>query len=117
MNVYEFNKAGYKSIPTLTQKEIDEGIDLIASYIRDTENIQYMLLNHDIHYFTLFQMLFSSSREAAEEIIKLIKEMGSIKSIELSDNKEMIEVWVNYNETGKTIMFGFFAYDRGVIRI
>lgn len=116
MNIYDLNKAAYNSLPTLSEEKEQKKLRHIKRFLNNTDNKFYMLLNHDNHYFTLFEWHTYSDEEFAKEIIDIVKSLGKIKSIELSENGEMIEFWIaNYDN--ECYMYGFFPYDKGVISL
>lgn len=117
MKMYDLNKAGYSSLPPLTTEETDRAVRRIANYIKEKKETYYMLLNHDIHYFTLFKKQSMHPVEIAEEILDLLREFTIIKAVEISENKEMMEIWTTHTMSGEGLMFGLFGYDRGVITL
>lgn len=117
MNLYEFNKVGYSSVPALTEAEEKKAINLIHEYIKNKEESYYMMLNHDVHYYTLFKWETCSSLAFAQEVFDVAKSLGKIKSIEVSENGEMVEIWILNIMTNECYMYGFFAYDQGVIEV
>lgn len=117
MELYEFNKIGYNSVPSLTKQEEKKAIDLIHEYIKGRNDSYYMMLNHDIHYYTLFNWATCSSLAFAEEVLDVAKSLGPVKSVELSQNGEMIEIWITNIMMNECHMYGFFSYDAGVIEL
>lgn len=117
MKMYDFNKIGYASLPSLTKEEEQKAVNLIHKYIKKKNETYYMMLNHDIHYFTLFNWNSSSFMALAEEVLSVAKSLGSVKSVEVSENGEMVEIWILNIMTNECYMYGFFAYDQGVIEV
>lgn len=114
MKVYDFNKVGYASLPDLTREEEKKATKLIQDYIMTKNNSYYILLNHELRYFTTFKTV-SFAPKSAEEILTFLKELGNIKSIEVSESGDMIECWIIYNK--ECHMFGFLAYDWGIVNV
>lgn len=118
MKLYDLNKAGYASIPTLTEKEAKQAVELIKNFLEETEEKYYMVLNHDVHYYTMYNWRpNNNSRIFAQDVYSLLEERGSIKAVELSENGDMIEFWIYNSKTEECNMYGFFPYDQGVIEI
>lgn len=117
MKSYEFNKIGYASLPTLTHEDEKKAIKLISKYLDKEDNTFYMMVNHDTHYFTVFEWRDRPKAEVAGEVVDIAKSLGYIKSIELSSNESMIEIWILNPVANECYMYGFFAYDQGVITL
>ena len=115
MNLYEVNCSGYNSLPPLTKEEKIKAHDLIADYLTSTSNHHYVLINHESHYFTVFHWVYKTTRKFTCDIMDVVSNLGAIKAIELSENKEMIEFWITNPMTNTCHMYGFLAYDGGVI--
>jgi hypothetical protein len=75
-----------------------------------------MILNHDIHYYTLYNKERATSKELAQNVVELMSKLGSIRAIELSENEQAIEFWI-IDITGECNMYAFFRYDGGVITL
>lgn len=117
MNLYELNKAGYGSIPSLSKEEEKKAISLIHEYLSGKSDTHYMMLNHDVHYYTLFRWESCSSKAFAEEVFNIAKSLGAVKSVELATSGEMVEIWITNIMTNQCYMYGFFPYDEGVIEV
>ena len=107
-----------KSIKMLEKLiELDDKINLINEYKINTANQYYMLYGKDISYFTLFHcqnpIIIDNYPTLGEEVIDCLKSVGTIKCIDYTENKDAIEIWVDYNDTSVCIYL--FPYDNGVI--
>lgn len=113
MNLYEFNQAGYASLPKMTKAEIEKAKEEIIRFLKSHDSNFYMMLNHDTRYFTLFTYKTKSYSNMAKEMISIAKSLGQLKSIEI--NGDIIEFWIQYE--GKCNMYAVFDYQRGVIQV
>jgi hypothetical protein len=90
---------------------------LIRDFILKTQNKYYMLLCRDINYYTLFAIdAFRNTEEILENVMIdecITRYMGDIKSIELTEAGDAIEIW--YTAPDDTYVMYFFPYDAGVI--
>lgn len=115
MSLYDLNQSIISQLPELT--ELDDKINLINEYKTNTANQYYMLYGKDISYFTLFHCqnpIFTGNYPTlGEEVIDCLKSIGIIKCIDYTENKDAIEIWVDYNDTSVCIYL--FPYDNGVI--
>lgn len=116
MKMYDLNKVGYSSLPNYNDSDIDNAKYIIRKYLTYHPSSYYMLLNNENHYYTLFT--FTDGYKFAkltDEIINIARELGSIKSIETSEDGNAIEFWIMYE--GEVCVFYLFDYARGVIEI
>lgn len=118
MTLYELNKAGYLSLPTLNELELYSYQQKVLKFINDKKAKYFMLLNHDIRYFTLFSHINEDidNKYVAKEVMDIARSLGDIKSIEVSDDENSIEFWI-VDYTGECNLYIFFNYDQGVIEI
>lgn len=123
MTLYEMNQAGYTSLPRMARSKIAEKKESISEWLRtsilpdhnDNENIYLMLLNNDLHYYTVFVWNESSPDALADEILSVVKNLGTLKSIERSDDNAW-EFWVTQANTS-TDAYYLFDYTQGVIEV
>jgi hypothetical protein len=77
------------------------------------ENQFFMLYGQEISYFTLFEII--DDTKFAEEVFSCLKDIGVIKAIDLTENKEAVEIWIMYNNEPTCLYL--FPYDRGIIEV
>lgn len=115
---YEINKnLVEKYEKELTDIQLDDKKDKIIDFLENTENTYYMLLCNDRKDYTVFNLRNERTRseiEATEVLInECLKNRGIIKSIELTKNKDAIEIWLSID--GESYCYYFFPYDSAVI--
>ena len=78
-----------------------------------------MLLNNELHYYTVFMVgLFNPPKEngpVQREITTCLFKIGDIKSVELTEDKKAIEIWVTGDDNTSHVFY-LFPYDAGVIK-
>jgi uncharacterized membrane protein YjdF len=116
MTIYEVNKASYAKLPVLDKEGLDYAVKLLSNYITKSENQYYMILNHDIHYYTIYNWKDCLIKQLAKDVLALMSSLGSLKAVELSKDGSMVEFWI-IDITGECNMYAFFGYDKGVIEI
>lgn len=115
MNMYDVNKQLISQFANLSDEDIENGREMIHNYFQEQENEYYMLLCKDISYYTLFHINKSITEPAAaDEVIECIKCIGAVKSIDLTEGKSAIEIWVQEECRDPMVMY-LFTYDTGVI--
>ena len=111
---YEINQQLVEQMPDLTNEEIAAADKKLEIYLHKQENKYYMLLCKDISYYTVFCLDETAPNSIWDELIICCEGIGKIKSIELTDQDDAIEVWVQPKDKTAVAMY-FFSYDAGVI--
>lgn len=117
MNLYELNQAGYASLPNMTSKAKRKAKNNIFAFLEKNNLSKYfMILNNEIRYYTVYTYAnnYYKPDEMAEEMMSVMEELGSLKSVEVTDN--MVEFWIT-GKDGVCRMYACFPYDRGVIEV
>lgn len=116
LTVYDLNKNIMKYQTPLDDNELYEAAETILAFCEEQRNKYYMLLCHELRYFTLFNYYVQTDRplpNIEEEVIGCANDIGSILSIE--EVEGAIEIWIKTEEDEAFAMY-FFPYDRGVIK-
>jgi hypothetical protein len=116
LTLYEMNKASYAKLPDISEEDKKFALTTIKTFINASWNHYYMILNHDIHYYTVYNWNQKSSELFAIDVFDLMSRLGKLKAVELSESNDMVEFWI-VDITGECHMYAFFAYDKGVIEI
>ena len=116
MNLYDLNKSIVAQLPDI--ENFNEKIDLINEFYQVSNNQYYMLYGKEISYFTLFAEQINFNGENLEtlgdNVIDCLNAFKSVKSIDYTENKDAIEIWVSDEENNITCLY-FFPYDNGVV--
>lgn len=118
MNLYDLNKSIINQLEPMSKTEIAKKIELIEELQTITEevNIHYMLLCKDYSYYTIFEyepLMNMPSFGAA--VCEIISNLGEVYSIEFTESKDAIEIWIKPNEQEEAYAFYLFPYDAGVV--
>ena len=114
MNAYEINKQIIGQLQIMDDETIDQKKRLIREFVNEEHNQFYMLLCRDVNYYTLFAIDLKLADECIEDVVvECCNDLGLIKSIELTEDKRAIEIWVSNSED--TYAMYLFPYDAGVI--
>lgn len=114
INLYELNKTLYKSLPEITFNELQEKKKEIVKWLKEADNMYYMLLCRERRDYTIFHYnggVWLGTLE--DELIGIICSRGKLKAIEFNIMEQWIQFWVEIN--GEAYMYAFFPYDVGVI--
>lgn len=118
MSLYEMNKMVLGQLPKLDAKAIAEAKTAIYDYVHDKDHADdyYMLLCHELKYFTVFVNDENCDDGNSIEIALMdcLSYVGEIKSIERTEDKQAIEIWVTTPEDDTYVMY-FFDYGRGIV--
>lgn len=114
-SLYDLNKQVIFQLPNLTPEKIMSGLDLIEDFVNKTNNTYYMLLNHDLHYYTIFMRCDTEEDRLAQATYECLSSLRcTYKSIDYTADGDAVEIWLHNEEIG-AIMFLLFPYDQGVV--
>lgn len=118
MTLYDMNKAIINQLPSYTEEDIVKSKEVIEELYNETKNYYYMLYGKEIGYFTLFHITEEAPlKDRFEEVvIECITTLGmSIKSLELTEDHQAIEIWMETADNDKSVTCLYlFPYDIGV---
>ena len=118
IELYELNRSIIEQQGTLDVDILAEKFKLIDTFAADTKNDFYMLYGREINYFTVFAKHKRWELETlALAVAECLVNIGSVYSIELTAEKDAIEIWVkDIHQDLLTCMY-LFPYDGGIVRI
>lgn len=121
MNLYDINKQLIAQLPELNEEQIIQARKVITDFIKNLNNDFFMLLGRDINYYTLFNIVNNETEHplcaVADEVWACADYIGSIKSVDLIDEENAIEIWVQpRDEEGEPLAMYLFGYDEGVVK-
>lgn len=114
MGLYELNKSIIKQIGTLD--DLYDKMDLINEFQKSADNTFYMLYGKEISYFTVFHVNSIVKETLGSAVIDCLESVGDIYSIEYTEDKSAIEIWVGQDDDEVTCMY-LFPYDSGIVDI
>lgn len=115
MSLYDMNKQIITQLPTM--KRCQEKTDLMNDFVKQTNNVYYMLYGKEISYFTVFvtNMFEYEIETLGDAVYECLSNVGPIKSIEYTENKDAIEIWVMADEEATCLYL--FPYDGGIVKV
>ena len=111
MGLYDMNKQIIAQLPTLTTDDLLEKLPLVEELHDKYNNEYYMLYGKEISYFTLFKL--KQVESFPHEAIDCLQNIGPIKAIDLTEDKDAIEAWVMADDEATCLYL--FPYDMGVV--
>ena len=118
IELYELNRSIIEQQGALDEAPINEKYNLINLFAEETMNNYYMLYGREINYFTVFARHQNWELEyLALAVYECLANIGEVYSIELTAEKDAIEIWVkDIHQDLLTCMY-LFPYDGGIVRI
>lgn len=110
LSLYEMNKQVISQLPEIEDIAV---LTPIRKY-KNKDGRYFMLLCRDLNYYTLFVIDLESDVRIEQEVLECLKELGTIKSVEEFEDKNVVEIWVQPEDSDPVVMY-FFNYDKGVI--
>ena len=119
--LYDVNKGLVaKNEVQLTEGVINSKKEIVKNFIMKTENAHYMLLCKEQSDYTIFRRYNMEDAEKAMEISNILideclKNRGEIRGIDLTKDRDAIEIWLLIEE--EAYCYYFFPYDAAVIEV
>lgn len=120
-NLYDFNKSFVKRNGSLTEENIQKGIEKIKEYMLSSYKY-FMLLNNERHDYTVFNLspreegiTPAAVNQASKDVVDVMQNRGVIYSIDNNYSFKGIEIWVEID--GGMFVYYLFAYDEAVIEV
>ncbi len=113
MNLYDMNKQIIAQLPDLI--DTTDSIAAIDAFVAETHNMHYMLYGKEISYFTIFQRCFDLTETVGEAVVDCLKNVGTLKSIDITPDKDAFEIWVVADDEATCLYL--FPYDSGIVKV
>lgn len=111
--LYQANKDLNQNEPVLLEVELAaKEVQLKDWLSQHSSNNYFMLLNNELHYYTLFSRINFNEGYGASQIIGCLQDNGKILSID--KDGDAWECWVR-DKNQECYLFYLFPYDNGVI--
>ena len=118
IELYELNRSIIEQQGVLSADALAEKFELINTFAVDTKNDFYMLYGREINYFTVFTRHEKWELETlALAVTECLANIGLVYSIELTAEKDAVEIWVKDAERDLLTCMYLFPYDNGVVRL
>lgn len=116
MSLYDLNQQIMSQLDPLMDDNFNAAMDLIDSWCEKEPDDFYMLLNNDLRYYTVFSARSKKNMEfhsLGEAVLVVMRELGAIRSVDLTSDSNAIEIWTDYEDTPQCFML--FPYDKGIV--
>lgn len=117
---YNFSKNMVSQLPALNEGNLNSKKEIVKNFIIKQSNFYYMLLCNEQKDYTVFHWNNICDDTGAMEIAKILvdeclKNRGEIRGIDLTENKDAIEIWLYIDE--EAFVYYFFPYDEAIIEV
>jgi hypothetical protein len=115
MSLYNLNQSIISQLNTIT--DFNDKINLINEFKENTGNKYYMLYAKDISYFTIFHIeKYGEFAKLGDGVIECLKYIGDVKSIEYTEARDAIEIWIQQDDNDPVCAY-LFPYDNGIVTV
>ena len=99
-----------------------EKMTLLQDFVNRTNNHFYMMYGKEIGYFTVFVRNLPAGTPYDLErldmaVFECLLNVGPVYSVELTTEKDAVEIWVKDAERDLLTCMYLFPYDNGVVRL
>ena len=119
--VYDLNKQLVETAEkVISPYKLNEKKKIIKQFIRESKDNYFMLLCNERSDYTLFNIISNKEENKLNELANVfvdecLQNRGNIKGIDLTENKDAIEVWLSIE--GESYCYYFFPYNAGVVEV
>ena len=118
ISMYQMNKDLIRNLKKMNNMEINKALERVADWFNPAET-HYALLNHERHYFTIFEVSETDIKGNAQSFIHEVKDIlmhyygdNDIRAIDL-DTNGAVEIWAMWD--GEPTVAYLFPYSQGVV--
>lgn len=116
LTLYDLNKDLLQKEKSLSSTKIKQKRPDIIKFFNEIKNNYYMLLCNELKDYTVFKT--DDKREdtytiAADELILCMQNRGNILSIDRTNDKVALEIWMRIED--KIYVYYAFGYDAAII--
>lgn len=118
LNMYQMNKDLVKGLKRMNNMDVNKALEKVADWFNPTET-HYALLNHEHHYFTIFEINDTSLVGSPQSFIKEVKDIlmnyygdKDLRAIDVQDDGA-VEIWAMWD--GEPTVAYLFPYSQGVV--
>lgn len=119
--VYDLNKQLVETAEkVISPYKLNEKKKIIKQFVRESKDTYFMLLCNERRDYTLFNIINDKEEDKLSELANVfvdecLQNRGDIKGIDLTENKDAIEVWLSIE--GESYCYYFFPYNAGVVEV
>ena len=118
LNVYQMNKDLVKGLKKMNNMDVNRALEKVVEWFNSTET-HYALLNHEHHYFTIFEVSDNEATGNPQSFIKELKDIlmnyyadHDLRAIDV-DTNGAVEIWAMWD--GEPTVAYLFPYSQGVV--
>lgn len=118
INNYSLNKQMYSKITPPSQEEIASMMANVGAWLSTHyKSHYYMLLNNELHYYTVFNILDANYNKMIQELKECLAFRGRILDIEYQHAEDAYQIWIKEYKTDEVYMFMLFNAEGFVIEV
>lgn len=115
---YAINKQMYSKITPPSQEEVTSMMANVGAWLSTHYKAHYyMLLNNELHYYTVFNILDANYNKMIQELKECLAFRGRILDIEYQHAEDAYQIWVKEYKTDEVYMFMLFNAEGFVIEV
>lgn len=113
MTNYEMSKTLVAQFANYSDEDIKAKKPMLTEFFK--KDTAFMLLCKDTSYYTVFINRTDVQPKFCDEVMECIQTQGFIKAMDLTDDGNAIEIWVQPAPANEPIVMYLFPYSKGVI--
>lgn len=115
---YTLNKQMYAKITPPTTEEVNQLFVNVGAWLSTHyKSHYYMLLNNELHYYTVFNLKEPNFDKMIQELKECLFPRGRVLDIEYQHAEDCYQIWVKEYKTDEIYMFMLFEASDFVIEV
>ena len=115
LNMYQMNKDLVKGLKKMNNMAVNQALEKVAAWY-DPNETHYALLNHEKHYFTIFEATEATTKDsfiaAVKDILTNYYGDHDLRAIDVQPDGA-VEIWAMWD--GEPTVAYLFPYGQGVV--
>ena len=116
LNEYALNQSMMEQMPAMDDDILRQNLGTLSAWFGSNINYRYfMMLNNDVHDYTIFDVESKNYHNASVELYECFKYRGEVLAIDFNHDYDYYEVWVRRHDDGQPYLYIIFPCNDFVI--
>lgn len=115
---YTINKQMYAKIDPPTTEQVNQMFTNVGAWLSTHyKKHYYMLLNNELHYYTIFNLKSPNFNQMVDEFKQCLAFRGQVLDIEYQHAEDCYQIWIKDYKTKEVYMYMLFEAEDFVVEV
>ena len=116
LNEYAFNQSMMEQMPPIDEDTLRQNLGTLSAWFGSNIDFRYfMMLNNDLHDYTVFDVGSKNYYNASVELYECLKYRGEVVAIDFNHDYDYYEVWIRHRTEEKICLYIIFPCNDFII--